>query len=55
MIRLHLAIIVVSTSYLTLGAFDQPAAREYWLPYALVTLVLAAFGIIDGWKDRARA
>lgn len=51
MIRVHLATVIIATSYLTLGVFDRDAARDYWLPYALATLVLAAVGIYDGWRN----
>lgn len=53
MIRIHVLTAMVCTSYLTLGIFDIPSARDtnVGITYALVALVLAGVGIFDGWRN----
>lgn len=55
LLRLHLALVVIATSYLTLGIFSSEDAEELWLPYALITLALAAVSLRKEMTARALA
>lgn len=48
LLRLHLSLVIVATSYLTLGVFSPDDARELWWQYGVVSLVLAAVSL---WKE----
>jgi hypothetical protein len=51
-IRVHMLTIIVCSSYLTLGIFDPSEAEQYWWEYALVTGLLALWGIhLDRKKE----
>lgn len=53
LLRLHLALVVVATSYLTLGLFSHQDAQDWCLHYAVVTLVIAAVTLKKELKIRA--
>lgn len=48
LLRLHLALVVVGSSYLTLGVFSPDRARDLWWQYGLVSLALA---VVSLWKE----
>jgi hypothetical protein len=41
----HLATLIVASSYLTLGIFAPDRAGGLWAPYAVVTFILAALAL----------
>lgn len=47
LLRLHLAIVVVASSYLTLGVFAPTQARNLWAPYALLMFTLAVVNLLN--------
>jgi hypothetical protein len=52
LLRLHLLLVVVASSYITLGVFATEKAQDLWLLYGLITLTLAAWSLKKetGWS-----
>jgi hypothetical protein len=53
LLRLHMVIVFVASSYITLGLFSPDQARELWSPYAVLMLVLAIVNL--AWERNGRA
>lgn len=51
LLRLHLSLVVVASSYLTLGLFSPGRAEELWAWYGGLSLLLAALSL---WKEMGR-
>lgn len=55
LLAVHVATIVVASSYLTLGLFATDRARALWAPYALLTLILALAAFhLERTRDRVQ-
>ncbi len=50
-LSVHMLIVIVATSYLTLGVFEPHRARALWAPYAAIIFVLAVVNMI---RERRR-
>lgn len=54
LLRLHLSLVIVATSYLTLGIFSPVDAKALWWQYGVVSLLLAAVSLWKETRGRAR-
>lgn len=52
MMAVKLALVAITTSYLTLAVADASAAGGYWAPYAVITFVLAITNLILDLRGR---
>lgn len=49
---IRMSLVIVATSYLTLGVFDHQNARRLWWAYGLVVLVLSIANLICGRRRK---
>lgn len=54
LLRLHLSLVIVATSYLTLGIFSPTDAQELWWQYGVLSLLLAAVSLWKEMRTRGR-
>jgi hypothetical protein len=54
LLRLHLSLVVIASSYLTLGVAAPEKARDLWWQYAGVTLILSLASLVYEWRCRDR-
>ena len=54
LLRLHLALVVTASSYLTLGLTNIEKAEDLLVPYAVVTLVLSGLSLWREWHCHDR-
>lgn len=55
LLRLHLSLVIVASSYLTLGLTNIDKAEELLIPYAVVTLALSGASLWREWHSHDRA
>jgi hypothetical protein len=54
LLRIHLSLVIIASSYLTLGLTNIDRAEDLLLPYAVVTLALAGLSLWREWHCHDR-
>jgi hypothetical protein len=54
LLRLHLSLVVIASSYLTLGLAARDKAEDALLPYAVITLALSGLSLWREWHCHDR-
>lgn len=52
---IRMALVVVASSYLTLGVFDSSHARKYWWAYGILVLILSISNLVCSRRRYRRA
>jgi hypothetical protein len=52
LINIYVVLVIIASSYLTLGIFEPDTAARYWGLYAVITFILSVLGIICNYRKQ---